>query len=85
MEGCLGQEAGRLGRAQKDHSGESIFGTGAYIKEAGVQFGGGAEHRGLSPVQLSITFITNENAVERAELGKDPGYALQPHCTPVLL
>lgn len=41
---------------------------------------------GLSPVQLSITFLfTNENAVERAELGKDPRYALQPYCTPVLL
>lgn len=77
-----------LGRAQKDHShsGESIFGTGAYTREAGVQFGRwGRNTEGLSPVQLSIIFITNESAVEHAELGKDPGYALQPHCTPVLL
>lgn len=45
----------------------------------------GRNTEGPSPVQLSIIFITNESAVERAELGKDPGYALQPHCTPVLL
>lgn len=45
----------------------------------------GRNTEGLSPVQLSIIFITNESAVERAKLGKDPGYALQPHCTPVLL
>lgn len=34
-----------LGLAQEDHSGESIFGTGGYTKEAGVQFGGKAEYR----------------------------------------